>query len=422
MTERIETVVIGAGQAGLAMSYWLSRARRPHVVLERAPYVANAWRNERWESFTLVTPNFQVRMPGAEYAGPEPFGFMSRGQIVAYLDAYAERFHLPVRCDVEAISVDAADEQLCVGTGSGSYHCQNVVVATGLYRSPKIPHFSRGLPSTIRQLHSMQYRSPNGLPSGAVLIVGTGQSGAQIAKELYESGRQVYLSVGGAGRVPRRYRGRDINDWLTQLGMFDTKVRELKSPAAKFTAHPQMSGSHGGETLNLHQFARDGVRLLGRVRDVADGNLVIAPDLYETLARVDEFEVDALRRIDDYIARMGIEAPRETVPHLRDGFAQAVITELDLRAHDVTTVLWATGYACDFSFVRLPVVDSDHYPIQTRGVTRYDGLYFLGMPWLHSKRSGLLFGVGDDAAFLAEQIGARARAEYARASSVAAGE
>jgi len=412
---RIDTVIVGGGQAGLAISYYLSQEGREHVVLERAPAVANAWRNQRWDSFTLVTPNFQVRMPGAEYNGSDPYGFMLLAEVVKYFDDYVERFHLPVHCKVEVFSVEKTEQGYRVRTSEGDYQAENVVIATGLYQSPKIPFFSNAIPADIVQIHSMEYRNPASLPNGPVLVVGTGQSGAQIAEELYQSGRKVYLSIGSAGRVPRRYRGRDINDWFTRMGMFDTEVGELKSPQAKFAPHPQISGKNGGESLNLHQFARDGVVLLGHVRDVRHGQLIIAPDLKETLAKVDQFETDALKRVDDYIVRMGLSAPPEDVPQLRDGYEQEVITELDLRASGISTVIWATGYAFDFSLVRLPVFDADGYPIQKRGVTEYNGLYFLGMPWLHSRKSGILFGVGDDAAYLAAHIAAR-HAEYAEAA------
>jgi putative flavoprotein involved in K+ transport len=259
----------------------------------------------------------------------------------------------------------------------------------------------------------MDYKNPLSLPGGAVIVVGTGQSGAQIAEELYQSGRKVYLSIGSAGRVPRRYRGKDINDWFTRIGIFETRVEELKSPQDKFTPHPQISGKSGGESLNLHQFARDGVVLLGHVRDARDGHLVIAPDLKETLAKVDQFEIDALKLVDDYIIRTGLCAPPEAVPQLRNGYEQEQMSELGLNAAGISTVIWATGYAFDFSIVKLPVLDSDGYPVQKRGVTRFEGLYFVGMPWLHSRRSGILFGVGDDAAYLAAHIAARVNRAYA---------
>jgi putative flavoprotein involved in K+ transport len=408
MTTPIETVVIGAGQAGLAVSYFLSKAGRAHVVLERAAAVANAWRNQRWDSFTLVTPNFQVRIPGANYHGPDPYGFMTRAQTVAYFDSYVRRFQLPVRCNVEVTSVEGDNEEYRVRTSAGDYRAQNVVVAIGQYQAPKLPSLSASLPADIQQLHSMEYRNPSSLPPGAVLIVGTGQSGAQIAQELYQSGRRVYLSVGSAGRAPRRYRGRDINDWLTRMGAFDTKLEELASPAARFAAHPQISGKNGGESLNLHQFARDGVRLLGHVRDARGGSLILAPDLYETLTRVDQFEVDTLKKIDDYIDRVGLNAPTQTIAQLQDGYQQPLIEELDLKANEIASVLWATGYTFDFRIVRLPVLDASGYPIHRRGVTRYEGLYFLGLPWLHTRGSGILYGVGEDAGFIAADIAGRA--------------
>lgn len=407
MTTLIETVVIGAGQAGLAISHYLTKAGRPHVVLERAAAVANAWRNQRWDSFTLVTPNFQVRMPGAEYRGSEPYGFMTRAQTVAYLDSYVRRFQLPVRCNVEITSVERENEGYRVRTNAGEYRAQNVVVAIGQYQGPKLPPFGDLLPPDIRQLHPMEYRNPSSLPPGGVLVIGTGQSGAQIAEELYQSGRQVYLSVGSAGRVPRRYRGRDINDWLTRMGAFDIQLEELAFSAVRFAAHPQISGKNGGESLNLHQFARDGIRLLGHVRDVRGNKLILAPDLHETLGKVDQFEAETLKRIDEYIDRMSLNTPAQAIAQLRDGYQQPLITELDLKAKGIASVLWATGYTFDFHIVRLPVFDASGYPIHRRGVTRFPGLYFLGLPWLHTRGSGILYGVGADASFIAADIAAR---------------
>jgi putative flavoprotein involved in K+ transport len=332
---------------------------------------------------------------------------MSRADVIKYFDDYLERFDLPVHTEVEVFSVDRSGGQYLVRTSEGDYTAKNVVIATGLYQSPKIPAFNKRIPADILQIHSMEYRNPASLPEGAVLVVGTGQSGAQIAEELYQSGRKVYLSIGSTGRVPRRYRGRDINQWLTCMGKFDTKVEELPSPRAKFDAHPQISGKNGGETLNLHQFARDGVTLLGHVRDAREGKLIVASDLKETLVKVDQFEAAALKMVDEYILAKGLNIPQEIVSQWRDGYAQKLITELDFKESGVTSVVWATGYTFDYSLVKLPVVDADGYPVQERGVTGYNGLYFLGMPWLYSRRSGILFGVGDDAAYLAAHIAAR---------------
>jgi putative flavoprotein involved in K+ transport len=342
--QRIDTVIVGGGQAGLAMSYCLRKQGRQHVVLERAPAVANAWRNQRWDSFTLVTPNFQVRMPGAKYAGNHPFGFMPLAEVVKYFDDYVRNFSLPVRCGVEVHSVERSQQGYVVRTSDRNYQAENVVIATGLYQSPKIPTFSAAIPPSVKQIHSMEHKNPSTLPAGAVLVVGTGQSGAQIAEELYQSGRKVYLSIGSPGRVPRRYRGRDINDWFTRMGMFDTEVGALKSPKDKFAPHPQISGKNGGESLNLHQFARDGVALLGHIRDTRNGRLIIAPDMKEMLKKVDQFELDALKMVDAFISRTGFKVSSEGIPQLRDGYDQEQIDTLNLAAAGITVVIWATGY------------------------------------------------------------------------------
>jgi putative flavoprotein involved in K+ transport len=229
-SRKIDTVIVGAGQAGLAISYYLKQEGREHILLERAPRAAHAWRCQRWDSFTLVTPNSQVRMPGSEYRGSDPTGFLSRTDVVKYFDDYVGRFNLPVRGGVEVSGIEKIAAKYLVRTNMYMYEADNVVVATGLNQSPKIPHFSTGISSGILQMHSMSYWSPSSLPDGAVLVVGTGQSGAQIAEDLYQSGRRVFLSIGSTGRVPRRYRGRDIHEWFTRMGLFDTKVGELKSP------------------------------------------------------------------------------------------------------------------------------------------------------------------------------------------------
>ncbi|HZT69321.1 MAG TPA: NAD(P)/FAD-dependent oxidoreductase [Terriglobia bacterium] len=408
-TRKIKTLVVGGGQAGLAISYDLKQRRCEHVVFERAPAVANAWRNQRWDSFTLVTPNFQVRMPGAEYDGDDPYGFMSRSEVVKYFDDYVARFRLPVQCGMEVTGVHQTGHGYLVNTSEGDYESENVVIATGLFQSPKIPTFSASIPSNILQIHSMEYRNPSELPPGAVLVVGTGQSGAQIAEELYQNGRKVYLSIGAAGRLPRRYRGRDITDWFTRIGTFDAEVGALKSPRDKFTQPPVIYGRNGRGCQNLHQFAREGVRLLGHLRDVDGDRLVIASDMNEMLAKADQFEIDGLKIVDEYIARSGMDVPTDEIPRLSDGYEPEETTELGLKASGISAVIWATGYTFDFSVVKLPVVDGDGYPIQQRGVTEFVGLYFLGMPWLHSRKSGLLFGVGDDAAYIAGHIAGRVR-------------
>jgi putative flavoprotein involved in K+ transport len=407
MSEYVETVIVGGGQAGLAVSYHLTQQGRAHTILEQASQPAEAWRNHRWDSFTLVTPNWAIRMPGAEYQGDDPDGFMPRDELVAYFEDYLERFRLPIRYGVRVNSVEPREAGYLVHTDEATVEAANVVIATGLFQQARIPPFSANLPLEVQQLHSSEYRNPAALPPGAVLVVGSAQSGGQIAEELYQSGRKVYLCVSGAGRGPRRYRGKDIVWWLNKIGFFDVPVDKLPSPKAKFAASVQASGKDGGHTLSLHQFARDGVVLLGHMQAARGGKITLAPDLKENLAKVDKFEADLLKRIDDYIEKNGLDVPQETLPELRDGYDAQAITELDVQSAGITGVIWATGYKFDFGLVRLPVLDGDGYPIQKRGITDYPGLYFVGLPWLHTVKSGLLFGVGDDAAAIVADIAGR---------------
>jgi putative flavoprotein involved in K+ transport len=362
-----ETIIVGEGQAGLATSYWLEQHGREHFVLEKADRPGSAWQ-QRWDSFTLVTPNWSFRLPGGDYGQTDPHGFMGRDQIIAAFEDDVARHALPVRFSTEATSVEAKSEggYLVHCADGASFEAANVVIASGSFQRPRIPADAVNLPANIVQMHSTSYRNPRTLPEGAVLVVGSGQSGAQIAEEIYQSGRTVYLCVGIAGRAPRRYRGRDCWEWLSLSGFLDRTVDKLPSPRARFAGNPHISGRDGGHTLNLHQFARDGMQLLGHLRNIESGRLVLAPDLHESLIRVVE-----------------------------------IITELDLSAAGVSSVIWALGYGFDFSLVKLPVFDSDSYPIQERGVTAQPGLYFVGLNWLHSQKSGLLQGVGDDAAYIA---------------------
>jgi putative flavoprotein involved in K+ transport len=408
--EHIETIIVGGGQAGLATSYWLAQHGREHLVLEKADRPGRAWRR-RWDSFALVTPNWAFRLSGAEYAGDDRDGYMPRDEIVSTFERYVAGNHLPVSFGVDVTAVEPLDGRLgyrvrtAEADGAGAdFEARNVVVATGLYQSAKIPAFAAGLPADVRQLHSEQYRNPAGLPPGAVLVVGSGQSGCQIADELYKSGRRVYLSIGSAGRAPRRYRGKDTYEWLVLAGFFDQTPEMLPSPKARFAPNPHVTGAGGGHNLNLHRFARDGVTLLGHLRGAADGRLAIAPDLYESLNRADQLEAQLVKLIDGAIAGSGLDAPEERLPELRDGFDQAAITELDVRTAGITSIIWAAGYRFDFGLVKLPACDEDGYPVQQRGVTRYPGLYFVGLPWLRTRKSGLLLGVAEDAAFIAEHI------------------
>ncbi len=411
ITQNIETVIIGGGQAGLATSYWLKEHGREHVVLERAGHPGHVWR-QRWDSFTLVTPNWMFRLPGFDITGADPDGFMPREAIIGAFERYVAVNGLPVAYGVEVTAVAplAGHPGYLVQTQDMAITAQNVVIATGLFQRARIPAFAAGLPATVEQLHSEQYRNPAALPPGGVLVVGSGQSGCQIAEELQKSGRRVFLSIGGCGRAPRRYRGKDIFAWLEAIGFLDRPPGALPSPAARFAANPHVSGAGGGHDLNLHRFARDGITLLGRLRGAAAGHITLAADLHASLAKADQFETQLLDRIDGYISRNGVDAPFEARPVWRDGFDQPQLTELDLAAVGIGAVVWAAGYSFDFDLVKLPVTDADGFPVQQRGVTNFPGLYFVGLPWLHTQKSGLLAGVGEDAAYIAAHIAEQAAA------------
>jgi putative flavoprotein involved in K+ transport len=396
--EKIETIIVGGGQAGLATSYHLKQLGREHIIFEQAEKAGNAWRNDRWDSFTLVTPNWSILLPGANYDGNDPDGFMPKAEIVAYFEKYVEKFNLPVQFNTSVLEVVSLEgnKGYQVKTHDKTYQAKNVVIATGTFQRPKIPAFSANIPAEILQLHSGQYRNPSQLPEGAVLVIGAAQSGMQIAEELHQSGRTIYLSTGAAPRVPRRYRGRDIVAWLLDTGFFDQTVDKLPSPKARLIGNPQASGKDGGHSLNLHQFARDGIKLFGHIAGGQDGKITFKPDLKDNLAKTDKIEKDIVAMIDRYIETNGINAPQETLPDLQDGYSLETITELDLKAANITTVIWAMGYAFDYNLVKLPVTDEDNFPIQQRGVTQYPGLYFVGMNWLHKRKSAILLGVNED--------------------------
>ena len=410
MTEHIETVIIGGGQAGLALSYYLTQQGRTHLMLEQGR-VGETWRSGRWDSFTLNTPNWMTQLPGFPYQGDDPDGFLPRRDIVAHLEQYVASFHAPLQCGVRvtAIRQQPGGDGYLIEAEEVTTKARNVVLATGAYPKPKLPTTSAALSQGICQLHTSEYRNPRMLPSGAVLVVGTGQSGCQIAEDLYESGRQVYLSTSSCGRAPRRYRGRDISWWLTSLGFFDRTPNQLPSPAAKFACNPHVSGNHGKD-INLRTFARQGMILLGRVQASRDKQLILAPDLEENLDRADAFERQITHEIDEYITKSGIEVEaNRTIDETPSNGVAATkpILTLDLQAAGITTIIWASGYQLDFGWVQIPVFDEAGYPVHRRGITAFPGLYFLGLQWLYKRKSALLYGIGEDAAYIASAIADR---------------
>jgi putative flavoprotein involved in K+ transport len=413
-TELFDVVVVGGGQAGLALSYYLTAQGRSHLVLEQGR-IAESWRSKRWDSLRLIAPNWSLRLPGFEYDGDDPDGFMGKDEVVARLETYARSFAAPVREGVRVTAIERgpADPHFLVRTKGDSYRASQVVLATGALQQPRVPACAARVPANVTQVVAPAYRNPQSLPPGAVLVVGSGETGCQIAEELVRAGRRVFLAGGRSWWEPRRYRGRDIAAWMRLAGWFERSVDELPPGVRTGQSNPQLTGGDGGHDISDHTLAREGVRLLGRLQDVRDGRAVFAADLAANLAWGDEQARSWLQVIDDLIAQQGLEAPLEDWPDdllTSGGSSHEAPTELDLADAGISTVVWAMGYRPDLEWVGLPFLDTDGYPIQRRGVTRVPGLYILGLDWLHTARSGLFTGVGEDAAYLAAQIAERASA------------
>jgi putative flavoprotein involved in K+ transport len=397
-------VIVGGGQAGLSMSYCLTQQGVDHIVLER-DRIGHEWRDRRWDSFCLVTPNWQCQLPGYPYAGDDPDGFLVRDEIVRYIDEYARSFGPPVVEGVAATRLrrDRKGRYL-VGTSRGELIAEHVVLATGPYQVPLIPRLADRLPDELTQIHSSQYRSPDQLPPGEVLVIGTGQSGCQIAEDLHLAGRQVHLAVGSAPRVSRFYRGRDVVAWLEALGYYRKAVDEFADvDAVRFRVNHYVTGRDGGRDIDLRAFARDGMRLYGRLIGAAGAALQFAPDLEQNLDHADAVAEGIKDSIDSYIDAQRIDAPPEA-RYTPVWTPQRAATHLDLGDTEVTSAIWSTGFGRDDRWIEVPVFDGRGYPTHDRGVTSCQGLYFLGLPWQHTWGSGRLSGIADDAAYLTERI------------------
>lgn len=407
-------IVIGGGQAGLSMSYHLKSRGIDHLVLEKHR-IGHEWREKRWDSFCLVTPNWQCQLPGFPYAGDAPDGFMKRDEIVRYIEAYAASFGPPL---LEGVAVSAlrrgAGGAYEISTTSGDFTAGQVVVAVGGYHVPTIPSFAERLPDDITQIHSSEYKNPDLLPEGAVLVVGSGQSGCQIAEDLHLAGRRAHLCLGGAPRTARFYRGKDVVAWLHEMGYYNMPVDEhpLKE-RVRAKANHYVTGRDGGRDIDLRKLAREGMQLYGRLTGIRGGVLALAPDLARNLDQADAVAESIKTTIDKFIEAKGIEAPTEArytpvwVPEVEP-------RELDLAKANIRTIIWSIGYRSDYGWIEVPVFDGKGYPSHQRGVTMVDGLYFLGLPWLYTWGSGRFSGVAEDASYLAERIEARLGGAHSR--------
>jgi putative flavoprotein involved in K+ transport len=399
---RVPVAVVGGGQAGLSISWHLVQRGIEHVVLERDT-IAHEWEEARWDTFCLVTPNWQCQLPGWPYRGDDPDGFMVREEIVEFVRRYAASFSPPVHEGVAVTRLaPAPDGGYTLITSAGELTADQVVLAIGGYHLPVVPPYATGLPAEVVQVHSQQYRSPDRLPDGDVLVVGTGQSGAQIAEDLHLAGRRVHLAVGSAPRIARRYRGRDMVEWLHDMGHYDMPVEQHRDgEAARMGTNHYVTGRDGGHDIDLRQFALEGMQLYGPLTGLRDGQLTFAPELTANLDRADRVDDNAKDLVDAHIERTGVDAPVES-RYSPVWAPETEPTSLDLGS--IAAVVWAIGFRADWSWVRVPVFDGAGYPTHARGVTAAAGLYVLGLPWLHTWGSGRFAGIARDAEFLADRI------------------
>ena len=402
--QHYSVVIVGGGQAGLSMSYNLKQRGIDHVVLEKHTAM-HVWKNHRWDNFCLVTPNWQCKLPGHDYKGPQPHGFMKKDEINEYLAQFKQVVDAPL---YEGVTVKHVTQQptgrYSVSTSVGECSADQVVVASGGYHLPIIPRLAERIPGDILQVHSEQYRSANSLPDGAVLVVGSGQSGAQIAEDLHLAGRKVHLAVGDAPRCARFYRGKDVVDWLADMNYYDMPVTDhpLREGVRDNTNH-YVTGRDGGRDIDLRQFALQGMELYGLLVNGKDATLQFKDTLRENLDHADKIFNGINAGIDKYIEKNGIDAPPGSL-YTPVWEPKEERTMLDLREAGITSIVWCIGFQPDFSWLDASVFNGRGHPCHVRGVTAQAGLYFLGLPWLHTWGSGRFSGIARDAHYLAECI------------------
>lgn len=400
-------LIVGGGQAGLSISHYCQQHQLDHLVVERNR-VMHAWKEKRWDSFTLVTPNWQCQLPGHPYQGNDPHGFMKRDQIIDYLNAFEQKVNAPVLENTEVKRIQHDGQRFRIDTTQGSFTADQVVVASGSYQTPIIPRCAERLPAHIQQIHSEQYKNAAQLGDGAVLVVGSGQSGAQIAEDLHLAGKKVILAVGDAPRCARFYRGRDVVAWLTDMKYYDIPVHEhpLKEGVRDNTNH-YVTGRDGGRDIDLRKFALEGMELYGRLQDFDGTQFHFTPNLNAVLDSADKTYNGINERIDQYIASNNIDAP---TPSRYEPVWQPTAERETLGLADagITDVIWCIGFTPDYQWLDVPVFNGRSYPTHQRGVTTFPGLYFIGLPWLHTWGSGRFSGIDQDARYLvgliAEQL------------------
>ena len=409
MPNHHRVVIVGAGQGGLSVSYYLTKANIPHLVLDRGG-IGHAWNSCRWDSFCLVTPNWSIQLPGQPYNGPDPDGFMPRADFVNYFTKWAEEFGAPVRggIDVKHIS-RCGPSGFQLDTSAGRMTADAVVVATATYQKPRVPPIAERIPASIAQLHAEEYRNPSQVPEGAVMVVGSGQTGGQIVEDMLRAGREVYLCVGSTGRLPRFYRGRDCVAWQRDMGLLDRTPDMLPRAADRFAGDPHLTGRDGGGIISLHQFRAYGVHLVGRFTGASETEFEFGDNLAQDMRDADDFAANFMARVDAYIDRANVDAPPPTEAELAGGPAEDdwtidTVRSIDIAKSGIRSVIWATGFSYDFSWIDFRITDEMGYPVTDHGATAVEGLYFCGLNWMNKRKSGILYGVDEDASILTPSI------------------
>ncbi len=405
---KINTIIIGGGQSGLSVSYFLKKEGIDHIILEKADKPASSWRGQRWDSFTFVTPSSMIDLPGVTYKdfNFHPDEFLPKEDILKYFEDYIEMNKFPIEFNIEVTEISKFDSKWKVKTSNGDYIAHNVVIATGFFQAPKKLDIMDSINPVILQLHSSEYKNVKSVKEGNVLVVGSGQSGMQIAEELYKSGKKVFLAIGNTSRIPRSYRGKDLTYWIIKLKMYDKTVDELDDLSERLVGNAHVSGTNGGHTLNLHKYAKDGVILLAKINRSNNFKLYFDKNLHQLLTKADSMEKKMLATIDKLIEKNNLDLPEEELEVLTDGFNQEIVEELDLKESNINTIIWATGYTRDYSLIKTDkkIIDEMGFPIQKRGVTEENGLFFIGTVWLYTSKSSLLYGVGEDAEYLVSYL------------------
>jgi putative flavoprotein involved in K+ transport len=410
----LDVIVIGAGHAGLSISHNLEKVHLDHIVFEKGK-IGDTWRNQRWDSFKLNTPNKVNLLPGQENGFSDPEGFSTASEFVSFLEGYSKAFQLPVVENCKVLSVESIpgsiDFSVCVSEKDSVkyYRSKQLVVASGAQNKKNIPAFARNISSEILQLHSGEYRNVSQLSDGAVLIVGSAQSGVQIAEDLIGRGKEVFISTSKVARVPRRYRGKDIVDWLTLSGFYDMRTSDVTDPNILTMKQPQVSNTGSrGHSLSLQGLARYGAVILGKVEIADEKTIFLQPNAATHIRFADEFSKKVKLMIDEYIQKSQLYAPlpEEDPDDEPDdpAISASTVTTLNLSKSNITSVIWTTGFTGDFTYMKLPVFSNDEIIKHNEGISGIKGLYFLGFPWLRKRKSGIIPGIKEDAGFIADKI------------------